>query len=279
MIRKFECNNCKVRFEADDAKQVQCPKCGSDNVEYAHFHIPNVIWKVLGVVLLIVALVFVVVKIDWGSSTSEEKPDNNNKDTLDIIRDTTYINETGLSLPPIINIKDLTFEESGYSFNVNVENPPSAKYYYAVLDPYDSKKIVAKSDNGKFNQVPYSNADGGVFDIALIDESVDSIICKIDKPGFIKQQAVAQKMTVAELQAKIDSRDQTLMGAGKNDYLNPEYKLKLVGLPSDAVNVPSTLGEVFDKLENEIWSSVKVNSLEYDDMNRISVITLSVHEE
>ncbi len=85
-------------------------------------------------------------------------------------------------------------------------------------------------------------------------------------------------MTVAELQARIEKRDETLMGVGENDYLNPGYKLKFVGLPSDAVNVPSTLGEVFDKLDNEIWSSVKVNSLDYDDMNRISMIKLSIKE-
>lgn len=278
MIRKFECNNCKARFEADDSGQVVCPKCGSDNVEYARFHIPNIVWKVLGVIIVLGGVVFVATKIDWGSTGPQDDDNITEKDTLALVRDTTYINETGLSIPPTINIKDLTFEESGYSFDVVVENPPSAQYYYVVLDPYNSKKIIAKSDNGKFNQVPYSNADGGVFDIALIDVSADTVICKIDKPGFIKQQAVTQKMTAAELQAKIDSRDQSLMGAGENDYLNPEYKLKLVGLPSDAVNVPSTLGEVFDKLENEIWSSVKVNSLEYDDMNRISVITLSVKE-
>ena len=81
-----------------------------------------------------------------------------------------------------------------------------------------------------------------------------------------------------ELQSKINNRDATLMGIGENDYLSPEYTLKLNGLSSDAVNIPSTLGEVFDKLDNEIWESVKVTSLEYDDMNRINKIVLSVKD-
>ena len=32
MERKFECHNCNARFDADDAKQVQCPKCGSERI-------------------------------------------------------------------------------------------------------------------------------------------------------------------------------------------------------------------------------------------------------
>ena len=55
-------------------------------------------------------------------------------------------------------------------------------------------------------------------------------------------------------------------------------KLSQFVLPKDAVNVPSTLGEVFDKLDNEIWESVKVNALEYDEMNRIVKISMSIKE-
>ena len=172
----------------------------------------------------------------------------------------------------------MTFEDNGYSFEVSIENPPAVKCYVAVLDAYNVKKIITKSNNGKFKDVPFSEADGGCYNIALFDASADTLICSIEKPGFIRQKAVSKRMTVAELQSRIDKRDESLMGVGENDYLNPEYKLKFIGLPGDAVNVPSTLGEVFDKLDNEIWSSVKVKSLDYDDMNRISMINLSIKE-
>ena len=278
MIRKFECNNCKCRFEADDERQVLCPECKSENVEYAHFHIPSIVWKIIGVVLALTILGIIVSLIDWKQSEEPGEIATNNKDSLAIVRDTTFIKETGLSLPPVINVGDLTYEKQGYRFEVTVDNPPMAKYYFAIVDPYDKNKIVAKSENGSFKDIPYSTADGGVFEVSLFDSSSDTLICSIEKTGFIKQQAVEKKMSVSELQNKINNRDSSLMGVGENDYLNPNYELKLVGLSSDAVNVPTTLGEVFDKLENDIWESVKVNSLEYDEMNRIKKIALSIKE-
>ena len=278
MIRKFECKNCNHCFEADDDKTVQCPNCGSDNVEYAHFHVQSKVWKILGVLLAVVIIVITLTQIEWSCSGKQGEVIIEEKDSLTYAQDTTYLKETGLSLPSVINVGDIVFENNGYRFNVEVENPPSVKFYYAVVDPYNNKKIIAKSENGIFKDVPFSNADGGVYEVSLFDASSDTIICSIEKTGFIKQQAVAKKMTVAELQSKIDNRDTSLMGVGENDYLSPDYKLKIVGLPKDAVNVPSTLGEVFDKLDNEIWESVKVNALEYDEMNRIVKITMSVKE-
>lgn len=273
MERKFECRNCNARFDADDARQVKCPKCGSDNVEYAHFHIPSKAWKVICVALAVLLIIVIAIKINWGQSKNQGGADVVEKDS--IVRDTTGL---GLNLPPVINVGELMFEGKGYKCNVTVDNPPMVKFYYAIMDPNNDKNVIAKSEDGSFEDVPYSNADGGVYAVSLLDASVDTIICSIEKTGFIKQQAVAKKMTIGELQSKIDSRDASLMGVGKNDYLNPDFELKLIGLSGDAVNIPSTLGEVFEKLENEIWESVKVNSLEYDDMNRISKIILSVKE-
>ena len=278
MVRKFECKSCKCRFEAEDNNQVICPSCHSDNVEYAHFHVPVKVWKIAGAVLALLLIIYVLVQFDWNTSSNSENSLEDGADSLAYQIDSTYIEETGLSLPPVINVGDLSFENNGYSFEVSIENPPAVKCYVAVLDAYNAKKVVAKSSNGKFKDVPFSEADGGYYNIALFDASADTLICSIEKTGFIKQKAVAKKMTVADLQARINQRDPSLMGVGENDNLNPEYKLKFVGLPSDAMNVPTTLGEVFDKLDNEIWSSVKVNSLDYDDMNRISVINLTVKE-
>lgn len=277
MIRKFECHDCKCRFEADDANQVLCPKCNSENVEYAHFHVPSKVWKysIMGLAILVFGII--VSKIDWKRSEIPGDEILSQEDSLAYGRDTTYINETGLSIPPTINVEHLTFEETGYQFEVTVDNPPATKFYFAIVDSY-SKKIIAKSKDGAFKDVPYSNADGGVYEVSLFDTSSDTLICNIEKTGFIKQKAVSRKMTVGELQNKIDNRDSSLMGVGENDYLNPDYELNFVGLPNGSVNIPTTLGEVFDKLENEIWESVKVSSLGYDEMNRISKIVLSVKD-
>lgn len=277
MQRRFECKNCQALFEADNTKNVQCPKCGSDNVEYVQFHIPVKFWKLGGILLVILAVGLLIVNIDRFQPSTQYSVGGEVKDTAQIERDTTYINETGLQLPAEINVGELVFEADGYKFDITVKNPPLQNFYFAVVE-YHGEKIVAKSNDGRFAGVPYSPDDGGTYTLSLFDASTDTIICSIEKPGFIRQIAVAQKMTLAVLQSKIDNRDISLEGAGENEYLSPDYKLEFVGLSSDAVNIPSTLGEIFDKLDNEIWKSVKVNSLEYDDMNRISKIVLIIKE-
>lgn len=278
MIRKFECKDCKTRFESEEANNVLCPNCHSDNVEYALFRIPEKVWKIVGLLAAVLIIVFLTFQFDWSSTIPQDDNLISKQDSLAHQRDSTYVNETGLTLPPVINVGDLTFEDEGYTFEVSVENRPLTGYYVAILNAHNDKIVISKSNDGKFTKIPFSEADGGSYIIALVDVSNDTIICNIEKPGFIRQKAVSRKMTIPDLQTRINKRDESLMGIGENDYLAPDYKLKFIGLPSDAVNIPSTLGEVFDKLDNEIWSSVKVNSLEYDDMNRISMISLSVKE-
>lgn len=276
MKRKFECWNCKKHFEADDKEWVECPHCHSDNVEYASFHMPKwTLWCVLGAAVL-GGVGIALSQIDW--KTEKTRADLNTEDSVaveEFVVDSTFTSETGLEIPSSIIVGELTFEEDGYTFEAEVKNPPSLKFYYAVLEAFEDK-VVAKSNDGKFSAIPFSNAEGGSYRVQILAIGTDSVCASADVPGFIKQKKVSKKMTVAELQTKITKRDPSLMGLGENDYLAPDYKLKFTGLPKDATNVPQVLAEVYDKLDMGTWTSAKVTSLEYDDMNRVSQITMKV---
>lgn len=281
MIRKFECKACKTRFEADDSNAVVCPHCQSDNVEYAQFRISSKMWKICGGFVVFAGLVCVAFLVDWRGLF----PQNEDTLTTDLINiqdeknDSIYMAETGSGLPPEIERTELNFEGEGYSFDMMVKYLKTSNIYFAVLDPYNDKKIIAKSNDGHFTNVPYSKADGSIYTLAVYDAAMDTILCKMEQvTGFIKQKSVSKKMTVSELQAKIDKRDPSLIGVGENDYLAPNYTLTFVGLPKDAPNKPENLYDVFEKLDMETWVSVTVSSLDYDDMNRISGITLKVKE-
>ena len=275
MRKKFECLNCGKHFDADDSNMVTCPYCQSDNVDIANFKIPSIVWKAGAAIAALAIAALIVLNI----CKKEEKEANNTEfeiSELDANSSDSTSTIAGLDIPPTIELSNLVFEGKGYAFKVSVKNAPNQKAYIAILHPFDNSKVIAKSNNGSFNDIPYSDVDGAIYSIALMDATTDTIICSIDKPGFIKQATVEAKMTVAELQQKIDSRDESLMGVGENDYLSPNYKLKFVGLPSDAVNIPSNLYEVFEKLDMETWTQARVKDLSYDDKNRISVITISV---
>lgn len=275
MLKKFECKECKTRFEADDAHSVVCPHCQSDNVDYAHFHISAKVWKI------ITGCVFGGL-IVWGIVSpprfSCSRPDGSGSDSTDSTIDTPTVDTPIYIGFPILNIGEPVEDEGYYTVEVAVENPGVAKIYYAILDPYDNSHIIAKDDKGHFTKIPSSKADGGVYDIAVFDAKEDTIICKIDKPGFIPiVSPPSDRMSKEDLQDSIDARALSLMGKGENNYLASDYTLKFVGLSKDAVNVPTILAEVFEKL-NFSWTSVKVISLRYDNMNRISEITMKVEE-
>lgn len=274
MVRKFECADCKTRFEADDKEYVVCPHCKSDNVDYAVFHMPLIVWKIGVAIAIILVVALVVLSIDWGNADEQTATETGDSR----VDSTEVIVVPGLDVPPTIEVGDLTFEEDhGYTFTAIVNNRPAGKTYVAVINPLNNQ-VVSKSDKGEFKDIPYSEADGAFYTIALMDASNDSILTSMEKPGFIKQIKPSKKMSQDELQAKINSRDDSLLGLGENDYLSPDLKLQFIGLPEDAVNVPTILSEVLEKLDMEVWSSVSVSDLKYDDMNRIAVIVLKVNQ-
>lgn len=278
MIKKFKCNECKHRFDADDGDIVECPHCHSDNVEYSSFHIPSNVWKIVGGIIIIVGIVCtVLVNRDRISQKGRNDVPTSESDSTGI--DSIYIAQTGACLPPEIEVGALDFKDNGYTFEVKVKNLDAQQIYFVVLDPYNDNIVVAKSGTGHFEGVPYSKADGGIYTLAAFDAKTDTILCRKEEiTGFIRQKSVSKKMIVQELQEKIDKQDPSLMGVGENDYISPDYTLAFVGLSKNVINKPENLYDVFEKIEMGAWTSVKVVSLGYDDMNRISNITLKVQE-
>ena len=262
MIRKFECRNCGHRFEVDDQSQVACPQCNSDNVEFARSG--KILWIVGGI---LVVAIFGGLWL-WKACDTSNYPGN---------PDDVNPNDTLIIIPPKVEVGELTFEKDGYAFEAVGENIPVKKFYYAVLT-YDHSEEIARSKDGHFTGVPACEWDSHTYDIAVFDAAADTIICLIDKPGFIKQKSVEECKNAEWIQGLIDQKDLSLLGAGENDYVAPDCKLIFQGLSSDAVNVPTTLSEVLEKLDMEAWTSVRVTAVDCDDMNRIAKIRLKVVE-
>lgn len=276
MKRNFECWHCHKTFEADDQQWVQCPHCESDNVEYATWHAPR--W--LGRALSIAAAIVLVAIAAYYVATHFPQKEVEQTETVIEEDDTTGIHidiPSDIVEPPTLEVSELTFEDEGYTFEVTVNNAPAQKYVFAIYDAFDDKKLIMKDDDGKFEGVPYSEAEGGSYRLAILDATADTLLCSFKTvPGFIRQEKPEKKMSVAQLQAMIDARDESLLGLGENKYLAPDYKIKFVGLPKGAKNVPTILAEVNEKIDNFVWDSAKVTALEYDDMNRICLITMKV---
>lgn len=285
MIRKFECKNCHKVFQADDQKLVICPECHSDNVEYYSIHIPYK--KVIAIIAAITAL---GIGIFFFLNKNDNSSSNNNDNDITIIEEDTlaqqsiqeaenaYTNETGLKIPPSISLqgtKALNDDDNTYSFKVKIDNPPSIPYK-VVLTEKVTGKTIAESKDGSFVGIPPSNAEGGIYLIKIVDTKKDSVLCTPQTlDGFIQVQKIGNKLSTADLQKLIDSGDDSLIGNGENPYLAPDYTINYKGLSNEDEH-PSNLADVIEKLEMGIWSSAKVESVEYNDTKHIKNITLHI---
>lgn len=279
MIRKFECWNCKTVFQADDQQYVECPHCHSDNVEPATFHLPHWTWKAVAGIVGVALALTLYTQVEWGS-TPEQQVEPDSFDSHEE-GDTTIVQYDYNELIPLsVEVSEPVFDGKTYLVEVKAKNVPSGrKFYYVRLNHFgEEKKVLQRSDDGKFSDIPFCDEDGHSYDFAIMDGKADTLLCvPIEKTGFIRQVAVKEKMTVAELQDLINKCDDSLLGAGENDALAPDCKLNFEGLPADAVNIPTILAQVMEKIENEVWAGVTVVNVDYDDMNRIKSITMKVN--
>lgn len=284
MLKQFECLKCHFRFEADDRETVICPNCHSDNVEYAHFHIPKGVWKGVAALAIILLLGWIILLLSRGCQNVPKGDDLLTDsipglvpDSLDVVNE--FIDEdVKITEPPkIAYSSDLKYDEDGYSFSVKIKNPPSRPYYVAIIE-HRGEAIICKSEDGThFKKVPPSKDAEGIYDIGIFDEKTDSLLGETTpKSGFIAQTKLKSRMTEQQLQSLIENDDMSLYGI--NESIDPNCKLHFTGLSSETKNIPTTMGEVMEKV-GRMWRSVKVTKLQYNDKNRIVEITMAVQED
>ena len=284
MVRKFECMDCGKSFSFDDKEQAKCPHCGSDNVDYATIHIP---YKRIGIIAIVLLVVFLLVKIDFGailpsfSSSDEETVQMADSIPSDVEESRTReeleneIADLGIEVPPTIKgIDKMELDDDGnYNVAIKIEHAPE-KGYNVVLIDVKTDKVVAKSDNGNFKGVPYSKHEGKYYAQIVKASSDEALSERTEITGFIEVKSISKKLSVNELQDLISKQDPSLLGHD-NEYLSPIYQIKYENLPKN-YEAPDNLADVFEMLDMEVWTSVEVTSLEYDDTKHISLIKLRV---
>lgn len=279
MIRKFECKKCHKLFEIDDQGEVRCPDCGSDNVDFAHSHISSKVWKWAAIAIALIGVVVGITKIDWKQKPQASGKNSIGKDTIitnpkDTDSLKIYINDVKLpDEPPKVEFGKLKYDNDSYSFPIVVKNAPSVAFYVALVE-HRGDKIISKSEDGKqFSNIPPSEQEEGFYDLVVFDAATNS---KLSEPlpvsGFIRQNTVT-KMTKEQLQKLINDEDEMLFGI--NDYILPDCQIRFTNLPKDISKKPTSLADAMGKT-GLLWSGLTVSSLEYDNKNRISVITLTV---
>ena len=284
-MQKFECKDCGRNFSSEVKEQVTCPHCGSDNVDYASFHVP---YKKLVIVSLFLLIIIIIVKIDFktdrpsGKSIVEETThtevesisncDEEELESEDLIQE---IKELGIDVRPTIKgVERIELDADGnYNVTIKIEHTPKNGYTVIIKD-WETGSVVAKSKNGTFKGVPFSRNSGKYY-AQIQDTSTEEPLCDpTEITGFVEVKNISKKLSVSELQELINKQDPSLLGHD-NEYLSPVYQLMYENLPQD-YEAPDNLSDVFEMLNMEVWTSVEVTSLEYDDTKHVSLIKLTV---
>lgn len=284
-MQNFECKDCGKKFSSDDKELVKCPHCGSDNVEYASVHVP---YKKLAIVSLLLLTIILLVKIDfktvWPSDESIAEAtghtivdtmsncDEENVTSEELVQE---IKELGIDvLPTIKGVERIELDADGnYNVTIKIEHTPKNGYTVIITD-WETGSVVAKSKNGTFKGVPFSRNSGKYY-AQIQDASTEEALCEpTEITGFVEVKNISQKLSVSELQELINKQDPSLLGHD-NEYLSPVYQLMYENLPKD-YEAPDNLSDVFEMLNMEVWTSVEVTSLEYDDTKHVSLIKLTV---
>lgn len=273
MIRKFECWNCKAHFEADDNDWVECPHCHSDNVELSSFHTPK--WVLYAIPAAVVLGGVSYCALDYISHHEvkqiEKKDGGTIGDSISQKADSVYEKE-GNTIKPSISIGEIEYneEDNTYSCRFHVAHPPKYPWKIVVMTYYGEKEI-ATSDDGVFNELPYSK-DDGFYRVKLVNASTGELLCEErDFPDFGKQVTIKKPWTAADLQNSLNSKASLI----DNPYIDAHHKVVVTNKPKGDTSETSSFSQVQDLLQM-CGLTAKVISVEHNDMNQISVAKVTI---
>ena len=153
-----------------------------------------------------------------------------------------------------------------YSLTLYADSTSEAEVTYFLLD---GDSVIMQNKEGLFTGItPFDEGYNVQATVVWSDTTITTPLAHV--LDFAEQQERVEKMSAEELQQLIAACDASLK-QGKNPHLAQGVKLVVNGCHGQP---PSMLPDVIILIENELWKSVSVTSLDYDENNRITSIAL-----
>ncbi len=212
---------------------------------------------------------------------SMEEPVAPNSDVA-VVEDSTKVtqgNPVEVIMPRLnVSVSEYTPDYSSltYSFTVTLKDFPEKATADFCLFDIATNDTVVKNQDGKFTRVKPVATEQYRLMITWRDSvgyeglAFDTIISgfkQIEKPKV-------KKMEASELERYINSCNRKL--TQRNSQISPNVSLNFTNL-NDGEMVPETIDEIYNKIKFEKWLSVTVESLEYNDENKITAITMTIN--
>ena len=255
MVKKFECRECKKRFDADDSNKVLCPYCKSDNVEYASFHFPKNGYAIIAAIVISASLILLWLKFSNKNEIEQIEIANDEGGPTVVISS----NEK-----PIIKREKCTYNEKDYTYDCSfkVYPQPEQDYKFTI---YESGTLVDESNNGVFKGLPCSDNDG-IYVVRLMDINADTCICELECPGFDKQVHIEKAWTAEELEQRMNAKENLV----DNPYLAPDIKIEITNKDPRNTESLDKISKIVSSVIKRDGVSIKVQSVDYNKQKQIS---------
>jgi len=169
---------------------------------------------------------------------------------------------------PLLIVDAPSYEEYSKTFSLAImaDSTEGATVTYFLLD---GDSLIAQSTDGSFKGIsPMEEGYNVQARVAWEDTTIITPIVHV--LGFVIPREPVEKLSNKELQQLINSKDEETL----NLHLTQNVKLTV----SDSQVKVTLLHDVFLRLENNVWDSVTVQDIAYDENNLITSITLKAKE-
>ena len=278
---QFKCSSCGHKFESDDENYVRCPKCQSDNV--APFKPSNKKLLVIPFAVLVIAVVTYSVLTFLKQPEIVEPVEQTDEEVAvnDISKGVTqdsifHVDEKkAIPEPVMIQLSVPKYSNGVYSFKATCDYlPDGVKVKYQLKDSFESK-LFKESENGVFTGVaPSSEADGS-YAVVLVDASNGQKLTSKIITGLIKVKALKEKMSKSQLQDMINKKNKALLNSHPSIVPRPTLYFSNFNSEKDKKR-PVILADIFQKFTMNIWESIVITNIGYDENNMVNSVTMNI---
>lgn len=257
-MKIYKCIDCQRVFETyEDADN--CIFCGSDNITPTQK--VSVFWLMAIVFIVCVPIGFGIAKWSFGLSEETKVVHSGGSDVIVTLVDT-------VAIPRIVSVSEPKYKNGAYDFEVvaQVQTRNRLEFSLAISEDIVPDYI---SKDGKFTGV--APTEDGIYILKVTNIATGDIAERV-LSGFTKpvQQPIV-KLTKSQLQNILDTQS-----APQGLYLKfaDGYKMKFVDLDASEPT-PDRFDEILNRLV-ATWSRAEVLGVQYDELNRITSITIKV---
>lgn len=254
----YKCLACQKKFETPQEVD-NCIYCGSDNITPVKSISP--IWLMLLVFLLCVPVGYLVTEL----MTASPRGPVDSVDSVDSVDPLSVIDST--TIPVIVSVSEPQYKNGSFTFSVTAD-VKRGRLMYTLTAP-GSLTPDYTSDDGKFSGI--APTEDGIYTLKVENvtshQDVSQMLDGFEKPV---QQPV-KKLTKNDIQKILDTQTTP---HGLSSKFAKGYKLKFVGLDQDEPQ-PDRFDEIINRLV-ATWSKAEVVDVKYDELNRITSLTIKV---